>query len=155
MVHKAIDLALPGEVIVVDAGGDLTNSIIGEIMTTLAARKGVAGFVIDGAVRDTDHLAASPLPVFARGVSHRGPYKDGPGEINGLVSVGGMPVSPGDIIIGDCDGVLAIPRAAAAEVARLAHEQMARERATLAAIADGSVDRRWVDDALKAKGFKP
>jgi regulator of RNase E activity RraA len=155
MVHKAIDLALPGEVIVVDAGGDLTNSIIGEIMTTLAASKGIAGFIIDGAVRDTDHLAASPLPVFARGVSHRGPYKDGPGEINGLVSVGGMPVSPGDIVIGDCDGVLAIPRASAAEIARLCHEQMSRERAILASIADGSVDRRWVDEVLKAKGFKP
>ena len=154
MVHKAIDLALPGEVIVVDAGGDLTNAIIGEIMATLAEKKGVAGFVIDGSVRDSDYLASSSFPVFARGVSHRGPYKDGPGEINGVVNIGGMAVGPGDIVIGDADGVLAIPRACAAEVARLAREQMEREKKALAAIADGTIDRRWVDEALRAKGVK-
>jgi regulator of RNase E activity RraA len=153
MVHKAIDLALPGEVIVVDAGGDLTNAIIGEIMTSLAAKKGVAGFVIDGSVRDSDYLATSSLPVYARGVSHRGPYKDGPGEVNVVACIGGSPVYPGDIIIGDTDGVLAIPRAAAADIAKLCHAQIAREKAILASIADGTVDRRWVDEMLKAKGL--
>ncbi|WP_296572757.1 RraA family protein [Phreatobacter sp.] len=152
MVHKAIDMAEPGDVVVVDAGGDLTNAIIGEIMLSIAARRGLAGFVIDGAVRDTDHIAASPLPVYARGVTHRGPYKDGPGELNGPVSIGGMPVMPGDIIIGDADGVLAIPQAEAAEVARLSRAQMAREQAILASIADGSIDRSWVDATLKARG---
>lgn len=154
MVHKAIDLAEPGDVIVVDAGGDLTNSIIGEIMTTMAAKKGIAGFVIDGAVRDTDAMKASSLPVYARGATHRGPYKDGPGEINVVACIGGSPVYPGDIIIGDTDGVLAIPRAAAAEIAKLCHAQIAREKAILASIADGTVDRRWVDETLKAKGLK-
>jgi regulator of RNase E activity RraA len=154
MVHKAIDLAEPGDVIVVDAGGDLTNSIIGEIMTTLAAKKGIAGFIIDGAVRDTDAIAASSLPVYARGVTHRGPYKDGPGEINVVACIGGSPVYPGDVIIGDADGVLAIPRAAAPEIAKLCHAQIAREKTILASIADGTVDRRWVDEMLKAKGLK-
>lgn len=152
MVHKAIDIAEPGDVIVVDAGGDLTNAIIGEIMLSLAARRGLAGFVIDGAVRDTDHIGVSPLPVYARGVTHRGPYKDGPGELNGAVSIGGMPVTPGDIIIGDADGILAIPQAEAAQVARLSREQMARERAILESIADGTIDRSWVDATLKARG---
>jgi regulator of RNase E activity RraA len=153
MVHKAIDLAEPGDVIVVDAGGDLTNAIIGEIMTTLAAKKGIAGFVIDGAVRDTDSMVTQPFAVYARGVTHRGPYKDGPGEINGLVSIGGMPVRPGDIVIGDADGVLVIPRDGAADIAALCHAQMAREKVILASIADGTVDRTWVDAALKARGF--
>ena len=155
MVHKAIDLAEPGDVIVVDAGGDLTNAIIGEIMTTLAAKKGIAGFVIDGAVRDTDSMATRPFAVYARGVTHRGPYKDGPGEINGLVSIGGMPVRPGDIVIGDADGVLAIPRDGAAEIATLCRAQMERETVILASIADGTVDRSWVDATLAARGYKP
>ena len=111
MVHKAIDLAAPGDVIVVDAGGDLDQAIIGEIMSSWAAKRGVAGFVIDGAIRDAAALSQGDFPVYARGVTHRGPYKDGPGEINVPVSIGGMVVQPGDIIIGDADGLLAIPQA--------------------------------------------
>ena len=152
MVHKAIDMALPGDVIVVDAGGELGNAIIGEIMTSLAARKGVAGFVVDGAVRDSDALARASLPVFARGVTHRGPWKDGPGEINVPVVVGGQSVAPGDIVVGDPDGILAIPPSDVPEVARLAREQVAREAAILAAILAGTLDRGWVDEALRAKG---
>jgi RraA family protein len=154
MVHKAIDLAEPGEVIVVDAGGDLTNAIIGEIMTTLAQSRGVAGFVIDGAVRDVDALAASDFPVYARGVTHRGPYKDGPGEINVAVTVGGQVVAPGDIVVGDGDGVLAVPRSEAAQVASLARAQMEREAATLKAIAEGRLDRAWVDETLRSRGLR-
>ncbi len=154
MVHKAIDISGPGDVIVVDAGGDLSNAIIGEIMLTLAAKRGVAGFVIDGAIRDSDALAKSSLPVFARGANHRGPYKDGPGEINVPAVVGGQTVMPGDVIVGDADGVLAVPRAAVQEVCRLAREQMAREDATMRQIADGTIDRSWVDAALRAKGVR-
>jgi RraA family protein len=154
MVHKAIDLAEPGDVIVVDAGGDLTNAIIGEIMTTLAQSRGVAGFVIDGAVRDVDALAASDFPVYARGVTHRGPYKDGPGEINVAVTVGGQVVAPGDIVVGDGDGVLAVPRSEAAQVASLARAQMEREAATLKAIAEGRLDRTWVDETLRSRGLR-
>jgi RraA family protein len=154
MVHKAIDLAEPGDVIVVDAGGDLTNAIIGEIMTTLAQSRGVAGFVIDGAVRDMDALAASDFPVYARGVTHRGPYKDGPGEINVTVTVGGQVVAPGDIVVGDGDGVLAVPRSEAAQVASLARAQMEREAATLKAIAERRLDRAWVDETLRSRGLR-
>ena len=153
MVHKAVDMAQPGDVIVVDAGGDLTNAIVGEILIALARRRGVAGYVVDGAVRDVDAIAASDFPVYARGVTHRGPYKDGPGEINVTVSVGGQTIAPGDVIVGDGDGVLAVPRKAAARIAELARGQMAREAATLRAIADGSIDRSWVDDTLLAKGL--
>jgi regulator of RNase E activity RraA len=87
-------------------------------------------------------------------VTHRGPYKDGPGEINVTVVVGGQAIAPGDIIIGDADGVLAVPRSEAPAIAVLARQQVEREAKTLAAIADGSVDRSWVDETLRAKGVK-
>lgn len=154
MVHKALDLAQPGDVIVVDAGGDTTNAIIGEIMWSYARTHGVAGFVIDGAVRDTAVLAAGDLPVYARGVTHRGPYKDGPGEINVTVSVGGMVVAPGDILLGDEDGLLAVPQADAPAVLELARAQQDREGGILRSIADGTVDRSWVDRLLAERGLR-
>ena len=104
MIHKAIDLAIPGDVIVIDGGGDLTNSLMGEIMLSLAIKKGIAGFVIDGAIRDADAFVNRNLPVYAAGVSHRGPYKDGPGEINAPIALDGMVVEPGDLMLGDSDG---------------------------------------------------
>jgi regulator of RNase E activity RraA len=153
LIHKAIDLAGPGDVIVVDAGGDLSNAVIGEIMATLAAARGASGFVIDGAVRDSDAIAAAGFPIFARGVNHRGPWKDGPGEINAPVVIGQQPVAPGDIVVGDCDGVLAIQPGEVREAARLARLQMDAEAATLAAIRAGTLDRSWVDKQLAARGL--
>ena len=154
MVHKALDVAEPGDVIVVDAGGDTTNAIIGEIMWSYARERGVAGFVIDGAVRDTAAIAAGDLPVYARGATHRGPYKDGPGEIDVPVSVGGMVVMPGDIVVGDEDGVLAVPLVDAWDILALAMAQQERETGILRSIRDGTLDRSWVDQTLKAKGMK-
>src|SRR5690606_36251902 len=116
MLHKAIDIAEPGDVIVVDAGGDLTNSLMGELMLTYAKRRGVAGFVIYGAIRDADAFPQVNLPVFAAGVTHRGPYKDGPGEINVPIALEGMVVHPGDLVIGDRAGVLAVPIDAVEEI---------------------------------------
>ncbi len=152
MVHKAIDLAGPGDVIVVDAGGDGTNAIIGEIMVALATYRGIAGFVIDGHIRDTDSIARGNFAVFARGVSHRGPYKDGPGEINVAVSIDGMVVRPGDIIVGDGDGLIAVSPADAGKIAALVANVQKAEAAVLASIAAGTVDRAWVDATLKSKG---
>ena len=153
MVHKAIDIARPGDVIVVDAGGINTQAIIGEIMSSLAERNGVAGMVIDGAIRDADALAQSAFPVYASGVTHRGPYKNGPGEINVPVVIGDAVVNPGDIIIGDDDGLLALPQDLAEETIVLALEQAKKEAAMLKAIrTKAKVDRSWVDEALRAKG---
>jgi RraA family protein len=152
IVHKAIDMAAPGDVIVVDAGGALENAIIGELMTGWARKRGVAGFVIDGAIRDSDALAESDYPVYAAGVTHRGPYKDGPGEINVVVTVGGMVVRPGDLIAGDHDGVVAIAPEDAEQVIAASEAQYKREQATLVAIAAGTWDRKWVDETLKARG---
>ena len=152
MVHKAIDIAQPGDVIVVDAGGDLSQAIIGEIMSTLAAKRGLAGMVIDGAIRDSGALANAKFPVYARGVTHRGPYKNGPGEINVPVSIGGMVVCPGDIIVGDDDGVVAVSPEIAAVVLKAAKAKAKEEDAVLAGIRKGKVDRAWVDKSLRDKG---
>jgi RraA family protein len=152
MVHKAIDLAEPGDVIVVDAGGDLTNAIVGEIMQKLAIKKGIVGFVIDGAIRDTAAFAENEFPVYARGITHRGPYKDGPGEINVPVSVGGMLVHPGDIIVGDEDGLAVVPVEEAEEVLELVKAQQMRETEILQSIEDGTINREWIDQTLKQKG---
>ena len=109
MVHKAIGLAEPGDVIVVDAGGDLTNAIIGELMIAQMVKRGLGGIVINGAIRDSAAIRAGGYPVFAAGVTHRGPYKDGPGEINVPVAIDGMVIAPGDLVIGDDDGLLCVP----------------------------------------------
>ena len=152
MLHKAIDMAVPGDVIVVDAGGDLTNSLMGELMLAYAIKRGVAGFVLNGAIRDADQFVAMNLPVFAAGITHRGPYKDGPGEINVPIAIDGMVIHPGDLMLGDSDGVLAVPYEAAEEVyARTAAKQDA-EAKQMAAIKAGTNDRSWVDAALKRLG---
>lgn len=152
MVHKAIDMAAPGDVIVVDAGGALDTAIIGEIMSGWAQKRGLAGFIIDGAIRDSEILAQGDFPVYAAGVTHRGPYKDGPGEINVVVTVGGLIVRPGDLITGDHDGVLAIAQEDAELVIAAAEAQNKKEQAAMLAIAAGNYDRTWVDAALKARG---
>src|SRR4051812_29224814 len=95
-IHKALELVGPGDVIVVDGGGDETRALVGEIMMTIAQYRGAAGYVIDGAIRDVAAFAASDFPCFARTAIHRGPYKSGPGEINVPVSIGGSVISPGD-----------------------------------------------------------
>ena len=152
LAHKAIDMDAPGDVILVDAGGAMDHAIIGEIMTSHAAKRGIAGMVIDGAIRDADAIAASDFPVYARGITHRGPYKDGPGEINVPISIVGMVVQPGDIIVGDIDGIVAIPQAIAKQVIAATQAQSEKENQILAQIAAGTIDRGWVDQLLRARG---
>lgn len=152
MVHKALDLAQPGDVIVVDAGGDLTNAIIGELMQSYAIRRGVGGVVINGAVRDVDALKAGTLPVYAAGVTHRGPYKDGPGEINVPVSIDGMVFEPGDLVIGDNDGILCIPFDHVDAVLDAATAKQSAEVVQIAEILADCSDRGWVDASLRRLG---
>ncbi|MGV3569552.1 MAG: RraA family protein [Ramlibacter sp.] len=152
MVHKAMAMAEPGDVIVVDGGGDLTNALIGELMTTYARTRGIAGFVIDGAVRDLDVIAGGDLPVYAAGVTHRGPYKDGPGEINVPIAIDGMVIHPGDLVVGDADGVLCVPFDGAEEVLAATRAKNAAEVQTLADIAAGRLDTAWIDAALRRIG---
>ena len=154
MLHKAIDMADPGEIIVCDAGGDLTNSLMGELMLAHAMKRGVGGFVLDGAVRDVEAFLDVNLPVFAAGVSHRGPYKDGPGEINVSVAIDGMVIEPGDLVIGDWDGVLSIPLDDVESILKKTNEKQAAEAVDMAKIEAGEWDRSWVDKTLKDPGCK-
>jgi regulator of RNase E activity RraA len=155
MVHKALDIASPGDVVVVDAGGDLTNSIVGEIMITYAMKRGLAGLVINGSIRDSDAVRRLAFPVYATGVTHRGPMKSGPGEIGRAVAFDGMVIEPGDLIVGDGDGVLCIPFDEVDEVYRAASAKKKAEDKILAELkAGGSMDRAWVDITLEQLGCK-
>lgn len=152
MLHKAIDMAGAGDVIVCDAGGDLTNALFGEMMLAHAIRRGIAGLVLNGAIRDADAIRETNHPVYAAGVTHRGPYKDGPGEINVPISLDGMVINPGDIVIGDCDGVLCVPQEIAEEVLEKTRAKHVAETRQMEAIAAGTNDRSWVDATLKERG---
>lgn len=152
MLHKALDLAEPGDVIVCEAGGDTTNAVFGELMLAHAIARCVGGLVLYGAVRDIEAIAAQDLPVYAVGVTHRGPYKDGPGEIGFPISIEGMVVHPGDLMLGDADGVLCVPRAEAGAIAARARAKKAAEDQQMATTRQGLLDRSWVDRSLAQRG---
>jgi RraA family protein len=152
-LQKSLDLAQPGDVIVVDGGGFPEQALLGEMMAARAEQRGIAGLVIWGAIRDSAELGAATYPVFAAGVTHRGPYKNGPGEINVPVLMGGMLVNPGDIIVGDWDGVVAVPQDMAEQILASAKAVLERETATLEKIKAGTIDRSWVDRTLKERGY--
>ncbi len=149
MTHKAISLVQPGDILVVDAGGDLTNAIIGEMMLMQLARRGIGGIVINGAIRDASAIRAQDIPVFAAGVTHRGPYKNGPGEINGPIAIDGMVILPGDLVLGDEDGLLCVPFHEMATVLAAGEAKLAAEQRQMANIADGTHDAGWVDAQLR------
>ncbi|MFL6691343.1 MAG: RraA family protein [Ramlibacter sp.] len=155
MIHKALDMAEPGDVLVVDAGGDLSNALFGELMLTYAARRKLGGIVLNGAVRDVDVLRGQSLPVYAAGVTHRGPYKDGPGEINVPIAIDGMVIRPGDLILGDADGFLCVPFADAEEVLAASQKKVVLEQQTMKNLAAGTHDTSWVDQRLKQIGCDP
>lgn len=152
MVHKALDIAKPGDVIVVDAGSSSMNGIIGDLISTKAKHRGVAGFVIDGLIRDIPEVSESGLPVFARGVTPIGPLHRGPGEINFPVSCGGIVVNPGDIICGDENGVVVVRQDLAEDVVGRLQGQEKSLRKYEAAVRRGEFSNVWVDDLLESLG---
>lgn len=152
MLHRAIDLAAPGDVIVCDGGGDLSIALTGELMLGHAAKRGIAAVVLDGAVRDMTELARLDLGVWARGVTPSGPWKDGPGEIGLPIACGGQVVMPGDLIMADEDGVVVVPLAEAEAVIAAAEAHNAKEVQAQAAIEAGRWDRAWVAEALRSRG---
>ena len=146
---RALEFCRPGDVLVIDGGGDLANAAVGGILSFYAAHIGLAGVVIDGAIRDVAEIRSREFPVYARGVTHRGPYKDGPGEINVPISVGGMVVNPGDIVVGDQDGLLAFAQEDAETLIERARGVLEAEAKTLQAMKEGRWDRSFID-ALEA-----
>ena len=153
VLQKAIELAQPGDVLVMNAGGDTTQAPVGEIVVSNCIRKGAAGLVIDGPIRDSDILPSLSIPVFAKGVTHRGCYKDGPGEINVTIACGGVVVRPGDLVVGDSDGVVIVPHEEAEALLPSLRKMVEKEAQLLAQIRNKTVDRSWVDQELRDKGY--
>lgn len=128
--HEALDIAQPGDIIVVDGGSGCNRSIAGEIMMRFAQLKGIAGFVVDGCLRDLDGAETLTMPIYAKGVTPQGPFKFGPGEVNTPIACGGQVVFPGDILVGDKDGIVVIHRQDAEVVAEAAIKKKASEDKT-------------------------
>jgi RraA family protein len=153
MFHKAMDMAQPGDVVMIDAGGDISRSIFGELMITYCRYRNLAGVVVDGSVRDADAFEKLDFPIYAKGVTPNGPYKNGPGEINTPISVGGKTVCPGDIIVGDADGIVVIKPEDAESVAAQAKKVSEKEQDIVSTILkEGTYIRPWVDEKLKEIG---
>ncbi|MCW5729255.1 MAG: RraA family protein [Alphaproteobacteria bacterium] len=152
MLHHALDIAGPGDVVVVDAGGQLANAMLGEMMALHARRRGLAGIVVNGAIRDADTIRQWNLPIYALGITHRGPYKNGPGEINVPVAIDGMVIQPGDLVIGDGDGVLCVPFDEVPDVCAAAEAKLAAEQKEMPLIEAGRSERGWVLETLRAAG---
>lgn len=127
-VHRALEHVRSGDVLVIDGGGDTSRALIGDLIALKARLVGVAGFVIDGSVRDADELATLGMPVFARGVTPAGPYKDGPGRLDVPVAIGGVVVAPGDLLVGDGDGVVVVPASEAETVITAAQAVLEKEQ---------------------------
>ena len=154
MVWKALDVAKPGDVLVIATYSFVTASTFGERVVLAAKAKGVAGIVCDGMCRDASGIRASGLPVFVVGTVPSSPGKDGPGEIGGPVSCGGIVVHPGDIVVGDEDGVVVVPLADAPAVAERLKAVYEKEAHMAADLAAGRILPDWVDAALEAKGVE-
>jgi 4-hydroxy-4-methyl-2-oxoglutarate aldolase len=153
MIHAALALAQPGDVIVVDGKGDLSSALMGEIMCQQAVALGVAAVVIDGAVRDSEAIRTLGFPMYAAGLNPNGPTKSVPGRLNHPISIGGVSVKPGDLVVGDADGVTVIEREKAAAMLPLAEKKVADETKRIADIKSRKALRpAWLDGALRAAG---
>lgn len=153
MVHKALSVAAPGDVVVVSTGGNSTSAVFGELMCHTASAAGLGGIVVDGAIRDVERITALGFPAYSRSVSPGACDKDGPGEINVPISCGGIVVCPGDIVVGDSDGIAVVPARDAAEVLDLVAALIARESNRIAEIKGGVLFKPDIDDALRKHGI--
>ncbi|MBT5265423.1 MAG: RraA family protein [Rhodospirillaceae bacterium] len=151
-VHAGIPLMEAGEIIVIATGGYSDTAIIGGILTTAAKHKGVAGFVLDGPVRDVTELKEMGLPVFCAGAVPAGPHKGFGGEIDGPIACGGVVVRPGDVILGDEDGVTVVPLERAADTLLQAEALLAKEASTLEALAEGKTTAEMLGIAIPGPG---
>ena len=154
IVYKALSIAQPGDVLVITNDSSTTASIFGEHVASIAKAKGLSGMVTDGLVRDVVGMCAVDLPVFCRGVSPNAPFKDGPGEINFPISCGNIPINPGDILVGDADGVVVVSLEDALVVVKNLEQIVAKEKKMAETIATGDLIPAWVDELLKEKGVQ-
>jgi RraA family protein len=148
MVHKSLDVAEPGDIVVIDAAGSTMNAVLGDLISTKAKHRRIQGFVIDGLVRDLPEIIELDFPVFARGMTPIGPLHRGPGEINFPICCGGVVVNPGDIIVADAAGVVVIPQGIAQDLLERLHAHKAANADYLEAVRRGDFSNAWVDRAL-------
>jgi RraA family protein len=152
MVHKALDIARPGDVIVVDAGASRMNAALGGLISMKARHRNVAGFIVDGYIRDLPEILPLGFPVFARGTTPIGPLHRGPGEINYPVCCGGVVVSPGDVVVADGFGVVIVPQDSAAEVNARLITFREKNSEYFAGVRAGVFSNKWVDELLDQSG---
>lgn len=152
MIHAAMALARPGDVLVIDGKGDQTSALMGTIMMTACRQLGIAGVVMDGAVRDSLEIDEMDFPVFSVGTNPNGPTKNNGGRIGHPISLGGVTVHPGDLIIGDADGVVAIEREAVAGLLPLAEHKVQAESKRIAQIQQGNTAASWLTASLVSAG---
>jgi RraA family protein len=152
MIHAAMALAKPGDVLVVDGKGDLTSALMGTIMITACRQLGIAGVVVDGAVRDSLEIEEMDYPVFAAGTNPNGPTKSVAGRIGHPVQCGGITVHPGDFVLGDADGVVVVEREKIASLIPLAHRKVQDESARIQQIKQGNTNASWLLAALRTAG---
>lgn len=152
MIHAAMKIARAGDVLVVYAHGDTSAGIWGNILASVAVKKGLAGVVIDGAVRDSQELVARNFPVFSRAVNPRGGTKDGPGQVNFPIACGGVAVRPGDVVVGDGDGVVVVPREHVGAAVEEARKRVEAEEKRLQAIEQGDLYPAWLIPQLRERG---
>jgi regulator of RNase E activity RraA len=154
MVHKSLDIAKPGDVIVIDASASTMTAVLGDLVSTKARHRGIAGFVIDGLIRDLPAiLALGDFPVFARGVTPLGPLHRGPGEVNYPISAGGIVVNPGDVVMGDLNGVVVVRQEIAADLLQRLRDRAPAENAYAESVARGEFSNDWVDKLLEQSGL--
>ena len=153
MIHASMAMARPGDILVVDGKADRTCALMGAIMISACKKMGFGGAVLDAAVRDTEELRELGFPVFAVGANPNGTTKFVPGRINWPVSCGGIAVNPGDLVVGDADGVVVIEREKAASLLDAAAKKVADEKARFADIAAGrNLTPKWLEGSLRAAG---
>ena len=152
MVHKALEVAQPGDIVVVNTNGNTTSAVFGELMCRTAVGAKLGGIVVDGAIRDVEAIMALDFPAFSRAVCAGGCDKDGPGEVNSPIACGNTVVMPGDIVVGDDDGVVIVPRDEADGVLRLVAALVDRERTRIAEIERGVLFKDEIDETLRRKG---
>jgi len=152
MVHKSLDVAKPGDIVVVDAHGSSLNAVLGDLISTKAKHRKIAGFIVDGFVRDMPDILELDFPVFARGATPIGPLHRGPGEVNYPISCGGIVVNPGDLVVADGAGIVVIPQEITGELLKRLQAQRAAMADYLAGVKRGNFSNAWVDDVLQAAG---
>jgi regulator of RNase E activity RraA len=153
MVHKCLDILQPGDVVVVDTSASTMTAVLGDLISTKARHRGAAGFLVDGLIRDLPGIRAlGDFPVFGQGVTPIGPLHRGPGEINYPIAAGDIVVQPGDLIVGDANGVVVVPRDIVDDLLKRLTERAQAESSYTSAVARGEFNNAWVDNLLRENG---